>query len=395
MIMMRVGLSQIASSMRHRKSAYASLVLEVALGCTVVAYVLALSQGLRSVAGLPLGFDASSTFTLALEEPARGSSEQRYARELAELRDLPGVAAAAWIELPLLSRRELPETLMTGDGLRLIWSIRGDEQLAHVLGISPSLGRELRAHDAQQPRPVPVLISSALADKLGSAPLGATLSSPGLGSLSVVGVIPRAIRLSPFFVTGATDMVILPGRPGQARRNTYLVRTSPQASNGFAREARARLRGARPDRWLSITRLSDAREHIIRNIKGADLVILITVLGMVTVVLVGSLGMSSSLVVERARQIGIRRALGARRSDIVFYFMLENLFATLLGLLLAAGLCALLDVLLVGVRSPLQIDWRQYLPLAAVLFLLSGQLAVLLPARRASHMAPSIASRAV
>jgi putative ABC transport system permease protein len=391
--MMRVGLSQIASSMRHRKSAYSSLVLEVALGCTVVAYVLALGQGLRSVADLPLGFDAGSTFTLSLEEPVRGSIEQRYARELAELRDLPGVEAAAWVELPPLSRRELPEALMTGDGLRLIWSIRGDEQLAHVLGLSPSLGRELRAHDARQAGPVPVLISSALAEKLGRAPLGASLSSPGLGSLSVVGVVPQAVRLGPFFVTGATDLVILPGQPGQARRNTYLVRTSPQASNAFAREASARLRGARPDRWLSITRLSDAREHIIRNIEGADLIILITVLCMVTVVLVGSLGMSSSLVVERARQIGIRRALGARRSDIAVYFMLENLFATALGLLLATGLCALLDVLLAGLRGPLQIAWREYLPLAAALFLLSGQLAVLLPARRASQLAPSVASR--
>ncbi len=390
--MMRVGISQIASSMRHRKSAYASLVLEVALGCTVVAYVLALGNGLRSVADQPLGFDASRTFAVAIEEPPRGAHEQRYRRELAEVRALPGVEAAAWVELAPLSRCELPETLTTGDGPRLTWSLRGDEQLPNVLGAELSAGRALTAADAAQTGPIPVLISSALADGLGRSPLGARLSSPGLGSLSVVGVVARQIRLGPFFA-GATELVIMPGHPGQARRNTYLVRARPEASNGFARAADARLRAARPERWLSITRLSDARDLIVRNIAGADIIILITVLGMLLVVLVGSLGMSSSLVVERARQIGIRRALGARRSDIIGYFMLENLFATALGLLLSAGICALLDQLLVDVRGPLIIEWRKYLPISAALFLLSGQVAVLLPARRAAHVAPSVATR--
>jgi putative ABC transport system permease protein len=208
-----------------------------------------------------------------------------------------------------------------------------------------------------------------------------------------VGVIARQIRLGPFFA-GATELVIMPAQPGQGRRNTYLVRTRPEAGNGFASAAGARLRAARPERWLSITRLSDSRDLIVRNIRGADIIILITVLGMLLVVLVGSLGMSSSLVVERARQIGIRRALGARRSDIIGYFMLENLFATALGLLLSAGICALLDRLLVPLRGPLIIEWREYLPISAALFLLCGQLAVLLPARRASHVAPSVATRA-
>jgi len=275
----------------------------------------------------------------------------------------------------------------------LTWSLRGDEQLPNVLGAELSAGRALTAADAAQTGPIPVLISSALADGLGRPPLGATLSSPGLGSLSVVGVVARQIRLGPFFA-GATELVIMPGHPGQARRNTYLVRANAEASNGFARAADARLRAAQPERWLSITRLSDARDLIVRNIAGADIIILITVLGMLLVVLVGSLGMSSSLVVERARQIGIRRALGARRSDIIGYFMLENLFATALGLLLSAGICALLDQLLVDVRGPLIIEWRNYLPISAALFLLSGQVAVLLPARRAAHVAPSVATRA-
>ena len=56
-------------------------------------------------------------------------------------------------------------------------------------------------------------------------------------------------------------------------------------------------------------------------------------------------------------------------------------------------MCALLDGLLVDVRGPLQIEWPRYLPISAALFLLSGQLAVLLPARRASGVSPTVACR--
>jgi putative ABC transport system permease protein len=123
---------------------------------------------------------------------------------------------------------------------------------------------------------------------------------------------------------------------------------------------------------------------VVRNVHGADTVIVLTVLGMVLVVLVGSIGMASSLIVERARQIGIRRALGARKLDIVGYFMLENLFATVLGLLIGAGLCAVLDQVMAPVRGSLVIGWHSYLPLAAGLFVLAGQVSVLIPAHRAA-----------
>ena len=172
------------------------------------------------------------------------------------------------------------------------------------------------------------------------------------------------------------------------------LRCGAAASANFARVAAAELRARDPNRFVAVERLADTAEHIQRNVGGADIIIFITVLGMALVVLVGSLGMASSLVVERARQIGIRRALGARRADILGYFMLENLIATLLGLMLSVGLCELLDRALGSLRGELVILWPQYLLPAAALFLISGQLAVLVPARRAAQIEPSVASRA-
>ena len=62
----------------------------------------------------------------------------------------------------------------------------------------------------------------------------------------------------------------------------------------------------------------------------------------VAVALAGSLALASFSVAERTRQIGVRRALGASRGEIVRYFLLENLILTSfglgLGLALAVGL---------------------------------------------------------
>jgi putative ABC transport system permease protein len=381
--MIRVGLSQIVSSMRHRKSAYSSLVLEVALGSTVVAYALGLGASLHDMTGNALGFDETRSFEVAIEQPLGSSHAERTAREQAELRGLPGVQAVAWIDLPPLSRFELPIEAMTATGPRQLWAMRGDSGLAQAFGAHLAAGRWLSPADAEVRGPVPVLVTRSLAAKLGESALGATLSAPGLGSLSVVGVLDEALRINPFYET-PSEIVIIAMRPAETRRTTYLVRTAMGESGSFAARAIAALGASDHRRGVHVTPLSDAREKLVRNVHGADTVIVITVLGMVLVVLVGSIGMASSLIVERARQIGIRRALGARKLDIVGYFMLENLLATVLGLLIGAGLCAALDQVLAPVRGALVIGWQGYLPLAAGLFVLAGQVSVLIPAHRAA-----------
>jgi putative ABC transport system permease protein len=381
--MIRVGMSQILSSMRHRKSAYSSLVLEVALGCTVVAYALGLRAAIRDVSENSLGFDEDRTFAVSFEAAPAGGFDARVRDELDALRALPGVAVAAAIESPPLSRRELPETAMTPTGTREVWTLVGGDQIAAALGARLAAGRWLTARDVAAGGPTPVLVSRELASHLGPRPLGASLSSPGLGSLSVVGVVDAELRINPFHAA-PSELVIVPAHLAPGRRTSYLVRTSLLESSNFAASALARLSGARPNASVQVERIADIRAEFVRNVSGANTIILITVLGMILVVLVGSIGMASSLIVERTRQIGIRRALGARKVDIVGYFMLENLVATVLGVVIGGALCASLDYALGDVRGVLVIGWRHYLPIAAGLFLVTGQISVLLPAHRAA-----------
>lgn len=108
----------------------------------------------------------------------------------------------------------------------------------------------------------------------------------------------------------------------------------------------------------------------------------------------GIVGLAWFSVSQRRKQIGTRRALGATRFHIMRYFMVENWLITSMGLALGiAGTLALnwvLDTEYQTGRMPLF-----YLPLGVVLLWLLGQLAVLVPARRAAATPPALATRSV
>jgi len=96
----------------------------------------------------------------------------------------------------------------------------------------------------------------------------------------------------------------------------------------------------------------------------------------------------------RTKQIGTRRAVGARRRDVVRHFLVENGLVTSVGVILG---CAL--ALGVGYWLSLQYALPRlnlYYLVGGVLALwATGQLAAWQPARRAAAVPPSVATRTV
>jgi putative ABC transport system permease protein len=105
-------------------------------------------------------------------------------------------------------------------------------------------------------------------------------------------------------------------------------------------------------------------------------------------------GLSSFHVAQRTKQIGTRRALGAKRMDIVRQFMLENWLITTVGALFGVVLTVIVAYWLeVSFQLP-RLDWR-YLPIGIVSLWILSALAVLEPARRAASVPPAVATRSV
>ncbi|MEK7513177.1 MAG: FtsX-like permease family protein, partial [Patescibacteria group bacterium] len=104
-------------------------------------------------------------------------------------------------------------------------------------------------------------------------------------------------------------------------------------------------------------------------------------------------------VTERTQEIGLRKALGATRKNILSQFLLEAVLLTitggLIGIILGAGLSFFIAL---GISQLYQLDWGFSLPLSAIFLGLGvasfiGLLFGIYPARQASKKSPIEALR--
>jgi putative ABC transport system permease protein len=122
-------------------------------------------------------------------------------------------------------------------------------------------------------------------------------------------------------------------------------------------------------------------------------------MGIICVVLLaitaaGIVGLTSFWVGQRRKQIGVRRALGATKRDILSYFLTENLLIGLAGVVIGTALAIGMNLWLVIHFEMARLSLT-YVLAGIVLLLLLGQGAVLAPAVRASRVSPVEATRSV
>ena len=120
----------------------------------------------------------------------------------------------------------------------------------------------------------------------------------------------------------------------------------------------------------------------------------VVALFVLAVTIVGISGLAAFNVTTRTKQLGIRRAIGARKFHILRYFLVENWIITtcgaVLGCMLALAAGIKLSTLYEMPRLPLY-----YLVGGVLLLWIVGLLAVLVPARRAASISPAVATRSV
>jgi putative ABC transport system permease protein len=196
---------------------------------------------------------------------------------------------------------------------------------------------------------------------------------------------------------GAEWCVFVPVQAGGQLVGTYLIRAKPQDLERVMTEARAKVAKIAPDVVLDYANsrtIGHLRERFFRNDRAMAGLLIGVIVALLGVTAFGIVGLASFWVAQRRKQIGIRRALGATRADILAYFQTENFlivtFGVVLGVALAIGVNLALMKWFEVSRLPL---W--YLPVGALVLWLLGQLAVLAPALRASNVPPVVATRSV
>jgi len=381
-------LGQVWASLNRRTSAVLFLVAQVAVGVAVVGHALVLGD-LFLREGLPPALDLDGVFLVTSEQDDGKLAE----RDLAALRALPGAGAAAWSARDPFGLRQLPERVAAGGRSAGTWTLYGTAQVASALGLEVAEGRPLRDGEAGEP----VLISAALSQALfpGQGAIGREISSAvSAAPYHVVGLLQDGRFASPIG-SGAENTLVRLVPPAAARRAWFLVRVAPALRAAFPGRAEAALRALAPDRYLLVETLRQTMTRRQEVNRGTIVILVAIVTFVLGVVLVGAAAMSSFFVAERTREIGIRRALGATRRQIVRYFVAENFALSALGLATGSALCYALNRLLVVRFVPFAVLGFEHLVLGVTLFGSTGLIAAIIPALRAARVPPSVASRTV
>jgi len=187
--------------------------------------------------------------------------------------------------------------------------------------------------------------------------------------------------------------VIVSAEPLTEHEVVYIIHAPPGGRASVLAAAQAALaRVGDADSTSLVTGLEPARMRYAQLSQGAVIILIWTGFLVVAVALAGSLALSSFSVAERTRQIGVRRALGANRGEIVRYFLFENVLLTMFGLVLGLGLAIGFNHMLRGIMADLRLSADEVL-ISMAIFIVTGLLSALVPARRAALIPPWAATR--
>lgn len=409
-----MSLHPIISALLRNKTGAVLVALQVAISLAILANALHIVNVRQAVMNRPSGIaQEQNVFYIETRYLTRESAEYDRAvqqRESALLRAMPGVVSvAATNQIPMsrsgrtgsvtLERKQVRESLnasryTTADSLVDTW------QLKLVDGRDFAAGDVLEKDgQVSNEEPKVTIITQAMAEKLwpGQSAVGRSLYL-GIGEkateIRVIGVVERLQTQGAEVGEEGEYSTILPMRSlgGFAGAN-YTVRTEPGQLERVMKEAEAALSKSAgvPVIVESATVSNDRKERYRADLALAWMLVAVSVL-LLIITASGIVGMASLWVVQRRKQIGVRRALGARRIDILRYFISENILITsagiAIGVLMAVGLNQLLVSKLEMAKLPLA-----YLLTGAGVFYLIGVVAVYGPAWRAATISPATATR--
>ncbi|MBS0383205.1 MAG: ABC transporter permease [Proteobacteria bacterium] len=398
----------ILATLRRHKLVAGLLAALVALTCAIVCNVAFMLQQRVVGMSLPSGVAEDELVTIqSFNLDQNANQVAAHKADLAALRMIPGVESAAAVDaLPFNGNNWTNGVgIDPQHNIASVSVFNGTPDELQTLGLKLVAGQDLQpdqyipedsknGYDGLNRVPSAV-ITEALAARLfpHQDPLGKSIyTTPN--PIRVVGVVAHLAR--PNVGTGDDNdfSMLLPMLPDTSDV-TYVLRTRPSDRSRVLQQAKAVLYRIDANRVVRHGQtFQQLRAKYFQSDRTMIGMLIASAFGLLFVAALGIAGLANFWVQQRTRSIGIRRALGARRVDILRYFQTENFLiitvGVVAGVLLAVGLNLLLMQHYELPRLPL---W--YLPVSAVALWLLGQLAVLGPAMRAAAVPPVVATRSV
>ena len=378
---------------------------ELALATILLVGAGLLMQSLLRLQQVQVGFRPEGVLTFQLAPPVARYANQAarwafYREALQSLSAIPGVTGAAMSSgIPMgqgnFTRSPFMPTgaslLPDGASVPIDWRIVSPGYF-RLMGIPLLAGRDLTERDVQGSTDV-IAVSRATAQKFWGAenPIGKMLHRPTqTNSFTVVAVVGEVrhnalgTEFPSMYFSAATRL---------APQMDIVIRTQGRPESALA-AARAKIRELDPE--LPLSNVRTVEEYVYNNAAQPRLnAALLGVFAGVALLIaaIGVYGVLAYSVNQRTREIGLRMALGAQRSGVLWWVARQGMLVAAagigIGLAGAYALSRLLSTLLFEIQPR---DSVTFTTVAAVLAVVALT-ACLVPARRASRVDPIVALR--
>ncbi len=351
------------------------------------------------------GYEPENVLTLRLVPPRSKFREPldrlRFESQILErVQALPGVRAAAASTMAALSSGSLPADIVTDEATEMnrapvrgsVWPVSAD--YFQTLGVELRAGRVFSVEDRPDGLPVAILSQSTANLIFGTSdPVGRQLTldshlQKGDPTRTIVGVVGD-VRFFGLQAVPPTQVYV--PRTQWVSRTTHLaIRV---AGDPTSLVAAVRREIAAVDATVPVERVTTLEDALAQSIgKPRFYTLILGVLAIVALLLAacGIYGVLSYAVSQRAHEMAVRLALGARSTDILRLVLREGMLPAGIGmgigLAAALALSQALSSQLFGIDSvDPRVAWGGCLLVAAM-----ALVSCLVPARRAASVDPAV-----
>lgn len=384
------------SVLRHKLRTFL-IELAILVGIATLTVIVSLTQGANKLIMKRIqNFGPDAIMVHSGGGKMRGPSTAEQAnltrRDIADIENINGVKFASPFQV------ELDMPLKYGNQFTTSWVMGVEPDWQDAWRRGTAKGDFIRYSDNEQLARVCVIGTTPARELFGKRnPIGENILVRNV-SFKVIGILEKRGQ-SPAG-TDFDNLILIPFTTASRRlmnqpRYISMVRviiTDPAQAKHIAHKIRGILR---ENHHLASTEEDDFRistaEQVTKMIKSTSktLGLFLWLIAVMSPIVGGIVLMNIMLmaVSERKREIGLSRALGAKKRHIIFQFLTESVILTFSGGILGVGVGVIIAIAIRHLGKPISITWQPF-AIAFVFSVLIGLFFGVYPAKKAANLDP-------
>ncbi len=399
---MKMSMIIAAAGQSIRRQLIRTLMIELAIlmGIATLTVIVALTQGAnKQIMKRINNFGADAIMVHSGGGRERGPSTAAEANlTRRDMRDIENIAGVKFVT-PIQVALDVP--MKYGNKFTTAWVMGVEPDWQEAWRRGAARGDFISEPDEEQLARAAVIGATTAQDLFGGQdPIGKSIMVKNV-SFKIIGILEKRGQ-SPAG-TDFDNIILIPFSTASRRlmnqpRYIAMLRVIVDKPSQAAAAAAEIKRIIRANHHLAATEEDDVRistaAHVARMIKSTSktLGLFLWLIAVISPIVGGIVLMNIMLmaVAERQREIGLRRALGAKRSHIIAQFLSESVILTVSGGILGVGAGVGIALFIQHLGKPVSISWPPFV-IAFVFSCLIGLIFGVYPARKAANLDPVLA----